>query len=228
MPAGCRVILDSSRQPELQADVHLGDAGTEQTELSAVCEVLRDGCATLSWGVVAAIQPPASEPDSGAAADEPWALALAEAGWAMKRIGTDDIGLDFQARGSRHQIRIARIPAGLRFTAAITRTESPGPVARDALATMLLTASGSLRLVRAAGSEDERGAAARFEVLLGANPSDALADLAVGGLVLAVQQVGREARALVQESLAVQYLATISQGRVRCGTNREQALTCSK
>lgn len=228
LPAGCRFILDANGQPELRADLHLGEVATDETWVPDACNALQDSCASLGWHGVSPVRPSVPGSDLGPCTGEPWAQSLAEAGWALKELQGHVIGLDFEARGSPHQVRIARTPVGVCFTVEITRPGPLGPVAREALATMLLTATAALRVVRASAGQDERGDAARFEVLLRADPSDALAELAVGGLVLATQRSGQEARALVHAALASQYLATISQGRARCGSNREQALTYSK
>jgi hypothetical protein len=136
--------------------------------------------------------------------------------------------LGFEAQGVRHFIGLDSASGDLRLTLEVVGGDDMGPIAREAIATLLLRASRSLPVVRATGQSDKGADSTRFEAFVLGEPSIPAVEPAVGGLVLASTLIRREARALVHEPLALEYLATTTQGRFKWDSNQAPALTSSK
>jgi hypothetical protein len=140
---------------------------------------------------------------------EQLARSLADAGWEVARTSERGclVKLDTAAR---HQASVEPAGGYLRASVELTAPLPLGPTCRRALGTLLLAAANELRLVRPAAECLDDKAETRFEARLGPTAAPADLDLALGGLAVAAEQFGREARALTTESTARRYLTHLN------------------
>ena len=218
LPAGCRLVLDADGNPELQVEIGRGESATAGSSVAEACHLLDLDVAL----------PRSTKSEDEAGELGPWIQMLEEDGWSTKQLPGRGQGLAFEAQGVRQFVELQPASGGLRLAVEIVRDDRISPIAREAIATLLLRGARSLPIVRAAGLSDERSDSARFEALVGGEPSMPAVEPAVGGLVLASTLFRREAQALMHDPLALAYLTTTTQGRLKWDSNQEPALTCSK
>jgi hypothetical protein len=169
-------------------------------------------------GVAARLEKPPGAPpsmpegDGGQALLDAFEASCPETGWCVRRREDGAIAVDLAVPGACHQAALA--PRGGAVTAAVSLVEDEtvaAPLAetvRHALALLLLRASGALRMVRAAATED----APRFEVACATPSSAAEISHALAALSVACRLAGAEAAVLRHDAdVATTYVRTRNQ-----------------
>lgn len=131
----------------------------------------------------------------------------AEAGWAFTERAAGKLAVDLEAPGAFYQAFLEARQNSLHVSVELTRLDEYSPLSRRALGVLLLSASGVVRLVRAAIAEQEGRATARLEARFDALPCASQLHDALAALSVACRLCGEEARAVQDEWVAARYLA---------------------
>jgi hypothetical protein len=152
-----------------------------------------------------ALRPPV--PASGETA--PLAELCRNLGWKHRQRETGQIVVDLEVASSFYQavLESSAGGSGTRIRAEVARHEALSESSERALARLLLSSNGSVRLIRGIGEEQSDAAAVHFEIRFGREPSAGELDHALLALATACDQRGREMKALGDETLARTYLA---------------------
>jgi hypothetical protein len=126
--------------------------------------------------------------------------------WRLAERGPNEFSAELESRSSP----LARLRASNRevaLTTAFVRASTVPDCSRKAIALFLLTASSSLRLVRAFGSEADGAWACGLMVSLPAVPAMEEIEHGLAALSIAHRMCAREATLLLDEAAALSYLA---------------------
>lgn len=138
--------------------------------------------------------------------------ALAElctaAGWDFAERAPGVLTVELDVPGDAYHALLAR-RTGRRVAVAVelASCSRPSEATRLALGLMLLTASGMVRMARAAAEAVEGRTATRFEAVLHHTPAPGELAHALSALSVACRLCGREARTLQDETVAQRYLS---------------------
>ncbi len=133
---------------------------------------------------------------------------LADAAWSYVERPGGIFVVDLESKGDFRQALIeVRADGSLRASVELARWESQVPVSCNALALLLLMASGAIRMVRPMVENRGNEIDARFEIRLSSNANSALLGRGLAALSVACRHCGREAVILNNERIAEQYLA---------------------
>ena len=147
-------------------------------------------------------------PQSGVIPAAPLEELLQGTAWQCTQRGPDEFSVELDAEGEPHaSVRLG--DGHIDSTVELARANSLSGASRRALAVFLLTASGSMRLVRAftPNAEDEADAVFALQVSLPALPAAEEFHHALAALSVAHRVCAREAAVLLNEAAACQYLA---------------------
>jgi hypothetical protein len=203
---GAKLIADA-RGPALRVDVPC-----EESEPPT--GLLLDGCGSLleAWTALHEEADGTTEDEKAGPNDTnlapPAALvaSCAEAGWPAGARAGGSMAVDLEAPGFWQAIVTAE-QRGLRASVELAPLEKE-PLAREATATLLLEASGHIRLARAAARGGEASPRAVFEVLLRHEPDAAELARAFEVLSVACRLWAHEVKAVQDETVARCWLAT--------------------
>ncbi len=208
--------------PEIRADVAL-PLDPDGVDVRDACAALLNANAALQEEAEAT--PRELEPDGTGLQTPALQERLAELGWPASIAPDGRIEIEVRARGVRRAVAVTGFPA-VRCAVTIATGDPLDTLRREALGVMLLLASGSTRLVRAAARSREDRDEVRFEVVVTAPTPDRL-DHALSALSLACDRFGLEASALHDAALARAYLAAqgaVTESRSRGhGTRRRRS-----
>lgn len=137
-----------------------------------------------------------------------------DAGWEARARTSGAVTVELKGgRGSLHQASI--FPAGLEGAVCVVELVSLAGLGEDsqrAIPTLLLSASGAMRLVRPAVVPAPEGMAARLEVAFATSPPERELEHALCALQVAAGLCCHEARALAHEETARRYLRFLAAG----------------
>ncbi len=133
---------------------------------------------------------------------------LAEVGMSYVERPGGSFMVDIENKRDFHQALVEKKPNGsCRASLELGRWDSHVPASRDALAVLLLTASGLIRMVRPVAEKCGERITVRFEIQLAPHASSALLSRGLAALSVACRLCGREVNILNNERIAGQYLA---------------------
>lgn len=133
---------------------------------------------------------------------------LAETGWPFTERSEGNFMVELDTRAGFHQALIKTGQDGFRRTSVeLAVWEAPAPASRDALAVMLLTAAGMIRMVRPILNDSGERVTAGFEICFSPGASPSVLDRGFSSLSIACRFCGREASALNNPKIAGEYLA---------------------
>jgi hypothetical protein len=211
LDAGCTFALGPGGLASVQAEARLA-AGADPVELA------ERACAGIEAAFALLVRLEAGERVERAARAEAGTIALdldlaalaAAAGWPFTARSAARLAVPLDLPGVFLQAGVeARAGGAVEAAVELARLEPGLPAAsREAIAHLLLAASGVVRLARAV-VEEETGdrQAVGFEVELDRRPGAAELDHALASLSVAARLCGREVRALMDETVAGLYLA---------------------
>lgn len=202
----------------LRAEIPLDDGADAPGARSAAACAAEVRRACDGWRAAAAryrrkrIDPAPPHLGDDAAATCELAVLCRQSGWAFDERGDGRLSVALDLADRSQRALLDRRPDGsLAAQAEILAAPALPPAARDALALLLITACGVVRMARAAveetGDDGDRRTAARLEANLAPPASPAALSEALSALSVAAGLCGREARALQDERLAREYLA---------------------
>lgn len=131
---------------------------------------------------------------------------VSELAWPHTLLDDGTCRFDLDARRERYHAVLTAGTDGWRCGVEVVARPTLSDSAREAIASALLTSSGALRLTRPTATSNDTTDRVGFEVVLSAAPSAEELDLALGALGSVCDQLGREARALTDPTLATAYL----------------------
>lgn len=156
-------------------------------------------------------EPASGETAVSEAAVSPGAGALGEllrqTQWAFQERSTGGVSVDLEMRDAFFQALIEERGDGLDASVELVQGAEPPAVSCEALAAFLLCANHSLRLVRARVIRRDAEWVWGFQTRFESQPCPAELDHALAALSVACRAAAREASALLDESVARQYLA---------------------
>ena len=131
---------------------------------------------------------------------------LREASWPSTERGPNEFTAELDAT-SAPPARIRTTENGLEFNSELVRSNSTAEIPSQALTLFLLTATSTLRLVRAYSEETDAGVAFGIQVNLSCDPAIEEIDHALAALSIAHRTCARETTLLLNEATARSYLA---------------------
>jgi hypothetical protein len=131
---------------------------------------------------------------------------MRESSWRLTERGPCEFSTDLEARSSP-PTRLRATSREVALTAELVRTSTVADCSKKAIALFLLTASSSLRLTRAYGSETDGAWACGMMVSLPAVPAMEEIEHGLAALSIAHRLCAREANVLLDEGAARFYLA---------------------
>ncbi|MDQ2976156.1 MAG: hypothetical protein M3R69_12200 [Acidobacteriota bacterium] len=133
-----------------------------------------------------------------------------EAGWNFTEKSEGRLAIDLDVRGGFYQASAEeRGTGGVLLSVELARNEFAADECRRALSTVLLRASGAVRLARAAIEKEEDQTLARFEANFVTAPCAAELNHALSALSVACALCGQEAKALQDEFVAKNYIKSL-------------------
>ncbi len=145
----------------LRAELPVDYDADMATRIAATLDGLHEACALLansdaSAGAVLASRAALEPGESGHSAEDLYAL-LRETGWPFQERTPELAAVELPTRGDSSRVLVEATDAGLRAGVELLQVDVPDPPSRLAMATLLLSASGSVRLARpyAAGTGDQ-------------------------------------------------------------------------
>jgi hypothetical protein len=133
---------------------------------------------------------------------------LAEAGWPFTERSGGSYMVELDSKDDFHQALIKAEPdRSRRASVELAVWEAPAPVSKAALAVLLLTAAGTIRMVRPVVEDFGDRIAARFDIRFSPDASPALVDRGLSSLSVVSRFCGREVIVLNNMRIADQYLA---------------------
>ena len=195
LPPGTRF----ARPARLRAEIPV--AG----ELDAAPRI-RDACAGFSAGAALLHgEDPARREEPGEAVPG-MAEACQEAGWRAVERANGRVAVDLGVHALEALVEPAR--GGVRLFVELGSAAALGGSSRQAVAALLIEASGAVRMARPAAAEIPGEEKLSWEVVFGSAPCASELGHALSALAVASAISCREARALAAEELAGRYLAT--------------------
>ncbi len=199
----------SGRFMRLRAEIPLDGEAAVAADLAAALAGF-ERAASLENGSAGEepVPPHAAALPSQPEASLPLRELLADAGWQSAERPGGSLIVDLESGGDFRQALVEAGPDGSwRASVELARWESHVPASRDALAVLLLTASGAVRMARPSAGETGDGIATRFEIRLASHASPALVGRGLAALSVACRLCSREAAILSNERIAGRYLA---------------------
>jgi hypothetical protein len=133
---------------------------------------------------------------------------LSETGWPFTERSGGSCMVELDHKGDFQQALIETDPDGSRRASVeLVVWESPAPVSKAALAVLLLTAAGTIRMVRPVVEDFGDRITARFEIRFSPDASPVLVDRGLSSLSIVSRFCGREVTVLNNMRIAEQYLA---------------------
>lgn len=178
-----------------------------------VCSGFRQAARRFADGKApAAAQPEADEiADHESATEQAADFDLADlceqAGWPFARRASGQIAVELEVRDGFHQAFHSREGSTHRLRVELGRFGSDRRNCRKAVHALLLSASGVVRMARAAAAPADGGLEYRWEVLLGEEPNAWELRRALSALSVACRLTAREVQALEDESIARDFLS---------------------
>jgi hypothetical protein len=163
-----------------------------------------------AMGLLDGAEPPdvaegAAEPAEADVAADLVALCR-EAGWQAEARSGGRLAVELKAEGVAEALVAPRAESGVRVSVDLGRCESLSTMGRMATAGLLLTATGHVRMARAAVGKVEGVDRARLEVVFGAQPKPDELDHALRALEIASDLAALELKVLQDERLAQRYV----------------------
>jgi hypothetical protein len=207
LPGLVKFALTRARRLRLQAELPLLD-GVELTNR------ISQTAAAFQWAWALDRAGSRSEPQGAElqVGDEAIAAPLKalclEAGWPFIERNGGKLAVELEVRNSFYQALLGPANGGLRISCDLASVDEATAVCRQAIAGMLLAASGVVRLCRAAIVSDESACVARLEVVFAAAPCVFEISSALESLSVACSLVGEEINLLLDPVAARHYLET--------------------
>lgn len=133
---------------------------------------------------------------------------LAETDWPFTERSEGNCMVELESKGGFYQALVETAPDGsLRASVELAAWETPAPASKKALAVLLLTSSGAIRMARPFVEENDGGIVAGLEIHFPPHPCPGLLDRGFSSLSTACRFLGREAAALNNLRIAEEYLA---------------------
>lgn len=211
LPAGAKFVLTSKdRCPRIRVDVPLDEGTCSAEAIRRAGHALRAAFHCLGKAAQA-------EPCATAGQDRTEAHArvcdleeiCTSSGWAVARRAAGALSVRLESRGGTHHASLAPRAQGVSAAVHLAACDALGAGPYQALAILLLTASGLVRMVRATAERQEDGrTAVGFEVMLDTPPTAQQLGCGLSAVSVACGLCGpREIAALQEEGLARRYLA---------------------
>jgi hypothetical protein len=133
---------------------------------------------------------------------------LVETGWPFTERARGSYMVELENKGDFYQALVETRPDGSHMTSVeLVARDTFECVSREALALLLLTASGVIRMVRPVVEDFNGRITARFEIQFSAGADAAFLDRVLSSLSVACRLCGREAAVLNNLRVAGKYLA---------------------
>jgi hypothetical protein len=208
-------------EPHMRADAFIAHVPDLRAWLNEACGSFND---SLHLFASAECRPHPQHAPTGSRADVE--RACAETGWRTVAADGSRLHVAVPTRAGAYAAYLDSTPhAGERFVVELTDLAGQPDECRHAAAALLLAVSSSVRSVKGGLVErDGKTLAALISSLEG--PIDRSVDDALSALAVACQLAGREAQALLDESLASEYLALSRGVHDRKSRSSREVETC--
>lgn len=193
-----KFVLTPENQARVRAELML----EEDADCAGMIGEIRDGFAAVLAGKELVPRP--AEPEGNT---ENLRRLCKETGWTFIERADGSLSVTLETGGGLHQASVSPRGAGVRISAAFGTCDSPPDTVRQAIAVLLLTTGGMVRLVKPAVGELDGEFAPDFSVAFAAVPPAEGIATAFSALSVACRHCGEEEYALHDETVARQYLA---------------------
>jgi len=198
MPGPAKFVLTPESQARVRAELILD----EDADSAGMIVEIRDGFAAALAGKELVTRP--AEPEGNT---ENLKRLCEETGWTFIERADGSLSVTLETGGGLHQASVTPCGAGVRISAAFGTCDSPADSVRQAIAVLLLTTGGMVRLVKPAVTEQDWEFRPDFSVAFAAVPPAEGLAAAFSALSVACRRCGEEEHALHDETVARQYLA---------------------
>jgi len=193
----------------LRAEVPIDEDANAAARIAETLRGLHDACALLNNVVASAgeILPPRAAPAADDAAHTAHGLyaLLRETGWSFQARAPGVAAVELAMRGESCQVLLEESSAGLRAGVELLQVDSVAPASRLAVAALLLSASGSVRLARPYATEAEDKFVCGFEVRFAGDTTAGELEHALEALAVACWACKQEVHSLLDKWVAEQY-----------------------
>jgi hypothetical protein len=194
----------------LRAEVPIADDANAAARIAETLRGLHDACALLIGGVALAgeILPPraASAADDAPRTSGTLLALLGEMAWPFQERADGVAAVEVAMRGGC-RVLLEENAFGVRAAMELLRVDSLAPDSRLALAALLLSAGGTLRLARPYATEAEDKFVCGFEVRFAGETTAGELEHALEALAVACWACKQEVHSLLDNSVAESYLA---------------------
>jgi hypothetical protein len=202
-------LMPGQSTPRVRAEIPLDEEVDLARRLREACAGLKTAAGKLHGEKTR--EQIAVRPASGATDEESSAVLkrlCEESGWKFTERSGPTLAVDLETRSGFYQAQVAEQFGGaISLTAELTAAAAPSEQSKQAIAGMLLRASGLVKLSRATIKETEAGATASFEVLFQTPPCAAEFGHGLSALAVACGLCGHAGEAMWDEVVARHYLA---------------------
>lgn len=204
LPGPAKVVLTPERRLRLRADLMLHEDLDLPARLSAACAGF-----ALAWEaeqelVANSDSENATNPSNVAPLD--LKALCTEAGWPVVERASGKLVVDLEVTHGFYQAQLVPAARGARLSCDFEVDAREHSVTSQATSVLLLSASGAVRLGRAALDPGEGLAGARFEVVFDEPPSPLELAQALASLSVVCSHCGEEATMLRDAAVAQRYL----------------------
>jgi hypothetical protein len=208
LPPGARFVMSADGEAVLRGEV------ARRLEPAALEARLASSLAALTQGLEGAAGKERAAPSGGKANWAEWDRegALEDAGWAYSKRSDGTIALQLPARRHTRAAVLTVEGESCRIAVEILARRPESAPALQALATLLLRATGAVHLVRASAGE---AGDVRLETCFETPPDPLELEAALAALALAAGSCAGEAATVLEERVARLYLAFCSSCRAQ-------------
>jgi hypothetical protein len=196
LPGLAKFALGSGARIVLRAELPLYEDANLSARIRETCDGFESACLPYEFSEQD------SDPKAPAARPDLKRLC-AEAGWPFTERGPDKVLVELEAPPHFWQAAMLNTARGVHLSCDLAPCDSVSTECRDAIASFLLSASGVLRMARAAVKADT----ARLEVLFATPPSSSEISSSLDGLSVGCSLCGEEVKTLQDPAIAQHYFA---------------------
>jgi hypothetical protein len=210
LPGAVKYALDPQARLQIRAETPLLVDQTEtdiRARVAEICEGIQAASHQLRNGAARKRPPRATR--EAAQDDNPVDLGTlcGEAGWPFTERSSGKLAVALDAADGFYQATLECRSEGVHVSAGLGTLALTSEDARAAVAVLLLTLNGVVRMVRAAAEACDGQSALRLEVRLGRRPAAGELGHALSALSVGCRLCAREAEVLEDRDIAAEYLA---------------------
>lgn len=210
LPGGVKYALDPEGRLQIRAELPLfGDQNETdiRAHLTEICAGMQTASHRLPGGPAKKRLPKVTKETDGDETSCDLKALCEETGWPFTVRSSGKVVFTLDTHDGFYQATLERRSEGVHVTAGLGTPTLASKDSRVAVAVLLLTLGGVVRMVRAAVEECDGPSAIRLEACLGRRPAGIELTHALAALSIGCRLSGREVEVLEDGEIAAEYLA---------------------